>query len=45
MVKNAGIQVVMGNGSKLTKSVADFIMKDNNSDGIGVFLEEYIFVN
>ena len=42
MVKNAGIQVVMGNGSKLTKSVADFIMKDNNSDGIGVFLEEYI---
>ncbi len=42
MVKNAGIGVVMGNGSKLTKSVADFITEDNNSDGIGVFLEKYI---
>ena len=42
MVKNAGIGVVMGNGSKLTKSVADFITEDNNSDGIGVFLERYI---
>lgn len=42
MVKSAGIGVVMGNGSKLTKSVADFITEDNNSDGIGVFLEEYI---
>lgn len=42
MVKNAGIGVVMGNGSKLTKSVADFITEDNNSDGIRVFLERYI---
>ena len=42
MVKNAGIGVVMGNGSKLMKSMADFITEDNNSDGIGVFLEKYI---
>lgn len=42
MVKNAGIGVVMGNGSDLTKSAADFITDDNNNDGIGKFLEKNI---
>lgn len=42
MIKNAGIGVVMENGSELTKSVADFITKDNNNNGIGEFLEKNI---
>ena len=42
MTKNAGIGVVMGNGSEKTKSAADFITDDNNNDGIANFIEKYI---
>lgn len=42
MTYNAGIGVVMANGSEKTKSVADFITNDNNNDGISEFLEKYI---
>lgn len=42
MTKNAGIGVVMGNGSEKTKSVADFITDDANDNGIAKFLEKYI---
>ena len=44
MTKNAGIGVVMENGSEKTKSVADFITADNNSDGIAEFIQKYILV-
>ena len=44
MTKNAGIGVVMENGSEKTKSVADFITTDNNSDGIAEFIQKYILV-
>lgn len=42
MTLNAGIGVVMKNGSDKTKSVADYICDDNDHDGIGKFIEEYI---
>lgn len=40
MIENAGIGVVMANGSEKSKSVSDFVTADNDSDGIAVFLEE-----
>ena len=42
MTLHAGVGVVMANGSEKTKSVADHITKDNDHDGIGVFLQEYL---
>ncbi len=42
MTLNAGVGVVMANGSEKTKSVADFITDDNNHDGIGRFIQEHI---
>lgn len=42
MTAAAGVGVVMANGSKKTKSVADFITEDLDHDGIAVFLEEHI---
>ncbi len=42
MTLNAGVGVVMANGSEKTKSVADYITDDNNHDGIGKFIEKYI---
>lgn len=42
MTLNAGIGVVMANGSDKTKSVADYITDDNNHDGIGHFIEKHI---
>lgn len=42
MTLNAGVGVVMANGSEKTKSVADFITDDNNHDGIAKFINEHI---
>lgn len=42
MIINAGIGVVMQNGSKLTKSVADYITDDNDHHGVGNFINKYI---
>lgn len=42
MTLNAGVGVVMANGSEKTKSVADFITDDNEHDGIGKFIQEHI---
>lgn len=42
MTLNAGIGVVMANGSEKTKSVADYITDDNEHDGIGNYIEKYI---
>ena len=42
MTLNAGIGVVMANGSEKTKSVADYITDDNDHDGIGNYIEKYI---
>lgn len=42
MTLHAGVGVVMANGSEKTKSVADHITKDNDHDGIGVFLQEHL---
>ncbi|HIU05044.1 MAG TPA: Cof-type HAD-IIB family hydrolase [Candidatus Coprousia avicola] len=42
MVANAGVGVVMGNGSEKTKAAADYVTADNDHDGIAVFLEEHV---
>ena len=42
MLKEAGIGVVMENGSKHAKDAADYITKDRDSNGIGVFIEKFI---
>lgn len=42
MTMNAGVGVVMGNGSDLTKSVADYITDDNEHDGIATFIHQYL---
>lgn len=42
MTVNAGIGVVMANGSEKTKSAADYITDDNDHDGIGNYIEKYI---
>ncbi len=42
MTLNCGCGVVMANGSEKTKSAADYVTADNNSDGIALFLEEHL---
>ena len=42
MLEEAGIGVVMENGSKHAKDVADYITKDRDSNGIGLFIEKFI---
>ena len=42
MTLHAGVGVVMGNGSEMTKSVADYVTGDNDHDGIGCFIEKYL---
>ena len=42
MTLNAGVGVVMANGSDKTKSVADYITDDNDHDGIGNYIEKFI---
>ena len=39
MTLNAGVGVVMANGSDKTKSVADYITDDNDYDGIGNYID------
>lgn len=41
MTKHAGIGVVMANGSKRTKSAADYVTDDNNHDGISKFVHKF----
>ena len=42
MLEEAGIGVVMENGSKHAKDAADYITKDRDSNGIGLFIEKFI---
>lgn len=42
MTLNAGIGVVMANGSDKTKSVVNYITDDNDHDGIGNYIEKFI---
>ncbi len=42
MVKDAGIGIVMNNGSDKTKQIADYITDDHNHDGIAKALLQYI---
>lgn len=42
MIENAGMGVVMGNSSPQMKEIADFIVPDNNSDGIVEALEKFV---
>ena len=42
MLKEAGIGVAMENGSSLTKSAADYITLDCDSNGIGAFIDQHV---
>jgi Cof subfamily protein (haloacid dehalogenase superfamily) len=43
MIKLAGIGVAMGNASEVLKSAADFIVKDNDNDGVSEAIEKFCF--
>ena len=40
--EEAGVGVVMGNGSIHAKAVANYVTEDKDSNGIGVFIEKFI---
>ena len=42
MLKEAGVGVVMGNGSIHAKAVANYVTEDKDSNGIGLFIEKFI---
>ncbi|MBM7561101.1 Cof-type HAD-IIB family hydrolase [Fusibacter tunisiensis] len=42
MVKYAGVGVAMGNATEALKAVADFVTKDNESDGLVYALERFV---
>ena len=44
MIQNAGLGVVMGNAAPYIKENADFIAKDNDSDGVAQIIEEKIYI-
>ena len=44
MIKKAGLGVVMGNAAPYIKENADFIAKDNDSDGVAQIIEENIYL-
>jgi len=43
MIKLAGIGVAMGNASEVIKTAADFIVKDNDHDGVSEAIEKFCF--
>lgn len=42
MLEEAGIGVVMENGSIHAKKAADYVTKDKDSNGIGLYIEKFI---
>lgn len=42
MLEEAGVGVVMGNGSIHAKAVANYVTEDKDSNGIGIFIEKFI---
>lgn len=42
MLEEAGIGVVMENGSIRALAAADYVTKDKDSNGIGVFIEKFV---
>lgn len=42
MIENSGLGIVMGNSNPFIKIIGDFIVSDNNSDGVCEALEKYV---
>ena len=42
MLEKAGIGVAMGNALKEVKEMADLVTLDNNSNGIGIVIDEKV---
>ncbi len=42
MIENAGLGIAMGHSNPDVKSVADFITKDNNENGVALAIEKFI---
>jgi hydroxymethylpyrimidine pyrophosphatase-like HAD family hydrolase len=45
MISEAGIGVAMGNSVEELKKAADFIVSDNDSDGVAIAIEKFVFQN
>ena len=45
IIKLAGIGVAMGNASEIIQVAADFIVKDNNNDGVSEAIEKFVLIN
>ena len=43
MIKLAGIGVAMGSASEGIKSAADFVVQDNDNDGVSEATEKFCF--
>lgn len=43
MIEDAGVGVVMENGTDFMKDRADFVTKSNDDDGISYYLEKFVF--
>jgi len=43
MITYAGIGVAMGNSSEKLKSAADFVVSDNDNDGVAEAIEKFVF--
>jgi len=43
MLSLAGIGVAMGNASEKLKEAADYIVSDNDSDGVAEAIERFVF--
>jgi len=44
MIQFAGVGIAMGNAPPRVRHAADFVVGDNNEDGLAVFLKEYFGV-
>ena len=42
MIENAGLGIVMGNSNPFIKIMGDFIVTDNNSDGVCEAIEKFV---
>ena len=42
MIENAGLGVVMGNGSPAMKEIADVVVGDNNSEGVAEVIKRFV---
>ena len=45
MMEKAGLGVAMGNSAPYIKEFADYITEDNNHDGVGMAIKQWVLCN